>query len=578
MNILTEDLVRLILPALLGLPLAAALIMRFVQGKRAHAFALTLAGLHLLVTLVIVVSAMELVQSDTTLSHTIDHAKKKTERVFAPQFVPGDPMPKGERSYSTTYDVITFTGIDAHGQETRIGAAQFFIGLDGLNIWLVALSSFMMIPVVLFSFDSIREREGAYYSWLFLLQAGVLGVFLAFDILLFYVCFELTLIPLLFLIGGWGPGPNRRDAARRLFLFTLAGGLITLIGVAGMVLFVYDQSGGGNQPRLLTFSIPELADFIQLKLNQATGDSTRDVWREAQTYLFLALAVGFAVKVPVVPLHSWLPSAYAEAPTGVTVMLSALLAKMGLFGLVRICLPLCPDATLTIGVPLLGTLGIIGIIYGGLCAYAQTDLRRLVAYSSLSHLGMCVVAIVAFSPGGIAGSMLHMVNHGLSTGAMFLLVGMLIRRYGTAQIADYSGVWSRLPILTFFTIFIALATVGLPGLNNFVSEMLMLAGIFDMRNANAAATTFGILAALGIFFSAWYTMTMIRRVFFGPDKLPPALGNVTDLTTRERFAVGPIAILCLLLGLVAQPAIDVMSRDTNRLAQVGDEARVRAGK
>jgi NADH-quinone oxidoreductase subunit M len=231
----------------------------------------------------------------------------------------------------------------------------------------------------------------------FLLQAADRRVFRL--ICLFYICFELTLVPLLFLIAGWGTGPNRREAARKLFLFTLAGGLITLLGIAGIVLFVYEQTGGQNQPRVLSFSIPQLADVIQLKLNQAATESTRETWRIAQIYLFLALAVGFAVKIPIVPLHSWLPNAYAEAPTGVTVMLSALLAKMGLFGFVRICLPLCPDATLSIGMPLLGVLGVIGIIYGALCAYAQKDMRRLVAYSSVSHLGRCVVAIVAFSPG-----------------------------------------------------------------------------------------------------------------------------------------------------------------------------------
>jgi NADH-quinone oxidoreductase subunit M len=239
---------------------------------------------------------------------------------------------------------------------------------------------------------------------------------------------------------------------------------------------------------------------------------------------------------------------------------------------------LCPDATLAVGLPLLGTLGVVGIIYGALCAYAQTDIRRLVAYSSVSHLGLCVVAIVAYTQAGIAGSVLHMVNHGLSTGAMFLVVGMLTRRYGTAQIADYSGVWSRLPLLTFFTIFIGLATIGLPGLNNFVSEILMLGGAFDAGSRDASVMTLAFLAALGIFLSAWYTLTMIRRVYFGPEKLPPAVGPVNDLTPRERFAIGPIAILCLLLGLFVQPVLDVMYRDATRLAQEGDNARLRVGK
>jgi len=575
---LTPDLIRSLLPALIGLPIVAALLLRLVEGSKARIVALVWSIAHLLLTLAIVASGMMDVQTDLNTSIGIDRSKKKGERIFAPQFVPGDALVNGKGSYSTTYDVISFHGTAADGTRHKLGAAQFFIGLDGLNIWLVCLASLMLVPVVLYSWDSIREREGAYYSWLFFLQAGVLGVFLSFDILLFYVCFELTLVPLLFLIGGWGAGPNRRDASRKLFLFTLAGGLITLIGIAGIVIFVYTQSGNGNQPRELTFSIPRLADLIQANLSQATSESTRELWRSTQVYLFLALAVGFAVKVPIVPLHSWQPGAYTEAPTGVTVMLSALLAKMGTFGLVRICLPLCPDATLSVGMPLLGVLGIIGILYGGFCAYAQTDLRKLLAYSSISHLGLSVLAIMAFSAAGIAGGVLHMVNHGLSTGAMFLLVGMLIRRYGTAQISDYSGVWSRLPILTGFLLFISLASVGLPGLNNFVSEVLMLGGVLDARNTNVSPIAFTILAALGIFLSAWYTMTMLRRVFFGPEKLPVTIQPVIDLTPRERFAVAPLAILCLLLGVMSQPLLDVMKRDVVRLTQVGDEARVRASK
>jgi NADH-quinone oxidoreductase subunit M len=251
---------------------------------------------------------------------------------------------------------------------------------------------------------------------------------------------------------------------------------------------------------------------------------------------------------------------------------------MGVFGLLRICLPICPDATLAIGMPLLGTLATIGIIYGALCAFAQTDLRRLVAYSSVSHLGFCVLAVVAFTPAGLAGGVLHMVNHGLSTGAMFLLVGMLVRRYGTAQIADYSGLWTRLPAWTFFMMVGCLASIGLPGLNNFVSEMLMLGGVFDVRSPYANGVTYGVLAATGIFLSAWYTLTMVRRIMFGPPKQPAAAGAATDLTGRERAAIVPVIGLCLLLGVLAQPVLDVMYRDVARLAQVGDDARARAGK
>lgn len=573
---LTPEMIRVLLPALLGLPVVAALALRFLGGSRARTAALGFALLHVALTLAVVVSGMTHVQDDPNTLASVNRMNKDAGHVFTPQFVPGDPLPGGKHSYSTNYDLIAFHGTNDGGERVRLGAAQFFIGLDGLNIWLVALGSLMVVPVVLFSWDSVRVREGAYYSWIFLLQAGLLGVFMSFDLLLFYVCFELTLVPLLFLIGGWGPGPNRRDAARKFFLFTLAGGLFTLIGIAGLVLFVYSESGNGNQAKELTFSIPRLAELVQQKLSQPGTEANQQLWHDAQLYLFLALAAGFAVKIPLVPLHTWLPGAYSEAPTGVTVMLSALLAKMGTFGLVRVCLPLCPDAAMSVGMPLVGVLAVVGILYGAFCAYAQTDLRRLIAYSSVSHLGLCVLAIVSFNAAGLAGGVLHMVNHGLSTGAMFLLAGMLIRRYGSAQIADYSGVWTRLPILTFFMLFACLASVGLPGLNNFISEMLMLGGVLDMRSPNGSSVAFTVLAALGVFLSAWYTLTMVRRIFFGPVRLPAEAAPVTDLTGRERFAVAPLAILCLLLGLVAQPLLDVIYRDVTRLAQVGDDARARA--
>lgn len=576
---LTPDLIRLILPALIGLPIVAALVLRFTSGIRARGTAVGFAVLHLIVTILIVASGVNEIQEDTSLSVGIHRQDKKLERVFAPQFVPGDPLPEGKPSYSTSYDILPIYGSNPGnpGERVKLGAAQFFIGLDGMNVWLVALGSFLMIPVLLISWDTVHEREGSYYAWLFLLQAGLFGVFLSFDILLFYVCFELTLVPLLFLIGGWGAGPNRREAARKLFLFTLAGGLITLLGVAGTVLYVYERTQVNGGMGELTFSIPRLADLVQTGMLQK-AEARQGLWRDTQTYLFLALAVGFAVKIPLVPLHTWLPGAYAEAPIGVTVMLSALLAKMGTFGLLRICMPLCPDATLAVGMPLLGVLAVVAIVYGALCAYAQTDIRRLVAYSSVSHLGFCVLALMAFSPSAIAGGLLHMVNHGLSTGAMFLLVGMLVRRYGTAQIADYSGMWTRLPVLTFFMMVACLASVGLPGLNNFVSEMLMLGGVLDARNPNLAALPFTVLAALGIFLSAWYTLTMVRRVFFGPVKEPPTVQPVTDLTGRERLAIVPVVVLCLLLGLLVQPVLDVMYRDVGRLAQVGDDARARVTK
>jgi NADH-quinone oxidoreductase subunit M len=374
---------------------------------------------------------------------------------------------------------------------------------------------------------------------------------------------------LFFLISAWGTGPNRRDAARNFFLYTLAGGLFTLLGVGLVVLSVWQSTGGE-----LTFSIPRLAELIQQQLH-LNSEETQQFWRDRQTYIFAALAAGFLVKIPLIPFHSWLPGAYAEAPIGVTVMLSALLAKMGTFGLMRICLPLAPDGALWFGLPSLGTLAAIGIIYGAFCAFAQKDFKRLIAYSSLSHLGFCALAILAFNAPGLAGGLLHMVNHGLSTGAMFLVVGFLLERYSSGQMADYGGVWQKLPVLTFFMMVVCLASVGLPGLNNFVSEMLMLSGLFDLRNMNATGLSFAVAAAFGILLSAWYTLTMLQRVFFNEWREPPALkpGEPRDLTAREWWAIAPLAALCLVLGLCPQPLLDSMKRDIDVLAAIGDDAR-----
>jgi NADH-quinone oxidoreductase subunit M len=344
--------------------------------------------------------------------------------------------------------------------------------------------------------------------------------------------------------------------------------LITLLGIVVVVLSVYQRT------EHLTFSIPRLAELIQIDLHR--GDSkARDFWVTKQYYIFLTIAVGFAVKIPLVPLHSWLPGAYSEAPIGVTVMLSALLAKMGTFGLLRICLPLAPDGTLSAGLPLLGTLAAIGIIYGALCAFAQLDFKRLVAYSSVSHLSFCALALVAFNAEGMAGGLLHMVNHGLSTGAMFLLVGFLLQRYTSGQIGEFGGLWKKLPRLTFFMIVICLASIGLPGLNNFVSEMLMLGGLFDLRNSRAAGMAFGTVAGLGIFLSAWYILTMVARVFFNEVKepLPSQPGEVKDLNSRELAIIVPLTAICLFIGVHPQPILNTMKRDVETLSLIADDAR-----
>jgi NADH-quinone oxidoreductase subunit M len=572
-------------------------------------------------------------------------------QMFRPVYVPGDPGHTEDaesQTHATGWDLLTLAPTDPG---VPPAAVQFFVGLDGLNVWLVGLTSLMTLVAVVLSWDSATDRPGGYFAWLFVLQTGVTGAFLAFDVILFYIFFELTLIPAFFLIGSWGVGGGRRDAARKFFLYTLFGSLLTLTGLIGIVLTnptpVHPVTEVNKRPRAIlglvpvagewvppkegpiTFSLPRLmqnvwlwaevkpyqARVAELKLDQAgqradeakakadaepgnpalrrvaddaeaarrtaeqakaDAEADRDTHRVVQAWLFVALVAGFAVKVPIVPFHTWLPSAYAEAPTGVVVYLSALLSKLGTFGILRLVLPLSPDAALAYGLPVFGTLGAVGIVYGALCAYAQRDMKLLIAYSSVSHLGFLVIGLFAFNWEGLTGATLHMVNHGLSTGALFGLLGFLAYRYRTLDMTQYGGLIGRFPGWAFLMFWFGLASIGLPGLNNFVSEMLMLAGVFDPAHRSAGGYWLGAAAVAGILLSAWYTLTMIRRVLFGPHREPTAVAPVKGLTRREAVALALPAALCLLLGVYPQPVIDTMKADVGVVADIGDNARRRS--
>jgi NADH-quinone oxidoreductase subunit M len=288
---------------------------------------------------------------------------------------------------------------------------------------------------------------------------------------------------------------------------------------------------------------------------------------------------GFMVKVPVWPFHTWLPSAYAEAPTGVTILLSALLAKLGTFGIVRFVLPLTPDAALLYGLPVVGTLAAFGIVYAALCAYDQKDIKLVIAYSSISHLGFLVLGIFAFNAEGLSGAVLHMINHGLSTGALFALLGFLLDRYGTTQVSRYGGLMRRFPNFAVLAFVICLASIGLPGLNNFVSEMLMLAGLYNAENPRVPHLGLAVTAAIGILLSAWYMLTMMQRVFFNPVKEPVSVEPApADVSRREFAAFGTLAGLCLLLGLYPKPILETMRWDVQQLSTIGHMARDRANR
>jgi NADH-quinone oxidoreductase subunit M len=640
----TYAVIRLVVLLLVLLPLVSAVLVP-AFGRAARRVALILALIHLGLTAA--VATMGVAYLNERAEGTARQRGDGRVQRFHPQFVPGDP---GARGGSEGADARTgwtlFRLSAAEAAPGRPGPnVQLFLGIDGLNLWLVVLASVMMVPVILISWESIRERPGAFYGWLFLLQGGLVGTFLSFDVILFYVFFELTLIPAFFLIGRWGLASGRRDAARKFFLYTLAGSLLTLLGVIGVVLNnptpIHPRTGtrmseaiglsnltGPQVPEVVvakrgpvTFSLPDLMGNVQAWAgaeataqkylenaqnlhafiyslpnapaeSRATADrhleSAKRALAEAeqiraanvrvQFWLFIALMAGFMVKVPVWPFHTWLPAAYGEAPTGVVMMLSAVMAKLGTFGILRLVLPLVPDAAITYGLPVVGALAAFGIVYAALCAYASKDMKLLVAYSSVSHLGFVVLALFAFNQEGLAGAVLHMINHGLATGALFATLGFFLDRYRTTEMSRYGGVMGRFPNFAVLAFVICLASVGLPGLNNFVSEMMMLAGLFDADNPGVGGLWPGVVAVVGIFLSAWYTLTMMRRVFFGPPKEPePVAPEVThDVTRREFFSFGTLAVLCLALGLWPQPVIDTMKGDVRTIANIGDAARARA--
>jgi NADH-quinone oxidoreductase subunit M len=495
-----------------------------------------------------------------------------------------------------------------------------------------------MVASVLVSWRAITERVNEFYACLLALEAGLIGVFLAFDVILFYVFFELTLVPLFFLIGIWG-GPERQYAARKFFVYTLTGSLITLLGVLGVVmtLYLYPPPGQEGSPRL-TFSIPQLVDAVR-EMNHRLPDAVDEdrkaareavaakarvpaanreeaartadsalaadkryqaskerleLWHKVQLYVFAAMMVGFAVKVPLVPVHTWLPLAHVEAPTAGSVLLAGVLLKLGSYGFLRLAVPLAPDASLSLGVPLIALLAVVGILYGAACAIAQDDMKKLVAYSSVSHMGFCMLGLFALNDVGLSGSLLQMINHGLSTGAMFLLVGMLYERYHTRKMADYGGLGAKLKLLAVFAIFIGMSGIGLPGLNGFIGEVLVMFGMYNFQGPWATAPVNGRLlvtvAVFGVLLGAWYTLTLLLRVFFGPPKEPAAAGrhaprpataehgteSVRDLNGRELFALVPIAALCLFIGLCPQPLLDSVRPDLRVVARIAEGARARA--
>ena len=425
---------------------------------------------------------------------------------------------------------------------------SYFVGIDGISVLLVLLTTLTMIIGVVCSFTAIEEREKEYYVCLLLLATGMLGTFIALDIFLFYVFFEITLVPMYFLIGVWG-GPRKLYAAIKFFLYTLFGSVLMLLGILAYY-FANLKMGTGT----LTFDLVEL---------YAVGPK---IPLSLQIWIFLAFFIGFAIKVPMFPFHTWLPDAHVEAPTAGSVILAGILLKMGTYGFVRFALPLLPQAS-QVFVPFMVLLSIIGIIYGALVAMAQTDIKKLVAYSSVSHLGFVMLGVFALNEQGVLGGQLQMINHGISTGALFLLVGVVYERRHTRLISDYGGLSKIVPVYTVLFAITMLSSIGLPGLNGFVGEFLILIGAFKKSYVYAA------FAVIGIVLGAAYMLWLFQRVFFGTLDNPEN-EKLTDCNAREVLYLMPLIILMFWIGLYPRPFLGRMEASVKKVVKMVNVAEV----
>lgn len=476
------------------------------------------------------------------------------------------------------------------------------VGADSVSMMLIALTALLGPICVAASKTAITERKKTYYAWLLVLQAAMTGVFASRDIIFFYICFEFTLIPMYILISIWG-STNRRKAAIKFFLYTFTGSVVALAGLI-YIAWMHSRLTGA-----WSFEI------------QALEQTARTLSPTTQGWLLFALLAGFAVKVPLFPVHTWLPLAHTEAPTAGSVILAGVLLKLGTYGVFRFVLPFVPVAVAEYA-PLLAMFCIIGILYGGLICWVQTDVKKLVAYSSVAHLGFCMLGMFALNRAGLQGSILYMINHGLSTGALFLLIGMVYERYHTRSLRELGGLASRMPVWATFMVFFTMASVGLPGLNGFVSEFLCLLGAFQASDAwgsglwnssggfghpSVQGATSGNLgpwyaavAGTGMIVAAMYLLYMLGKIVWGPLVLPEGHGDhenaghhehgahptghapehaghstlPIDLSRREIGILLPLAVLCIALGVYPKPVMDALNGPIAQTVRCIENARL----
>ncbi len=405
---------------------------------------------------------------------------------------------------------------------------KYMMGLDGLSMLLFMLTTFMAPIVVLSAWRSIDKHVAGFYSMLLILQTGSLGVFAALDLFMFYIFFELTQIPMFFLIGIWG-GENRIYATVKFFIYTLVGWLLMLVAL------IYVGFAAGNMVNDGVFT----TDWRLLT------DPSFQLGLVEQTWLFLAFGFAFCIKVPIFPFHSWLPLAHTEAPTAGSVVLAAIALKMGTYAILRFLIPLFPNAAIAFA-PMFAVLGVIGIIYGALVAMVQKDVKKLVAYSSISHLGFVVLGMFAFNTVGAQGAIIQMVNHGLSTGALFIIIGMIYERRHTRMIADFGGIAQKMPVFTVMFMMATLASIGLPGLNGFVGEFLILVGTFNSEVLGSY--WYAVIGAVGVILAAGYMLWMFQRVMFGPITHKEN-NDLQDINAREIAVLLPLMLFIVWIGI-----------------------------
>lgn len=421
---------------------------------------------------------------------------------------------------------------------------SYFVGVDGMSLLLVLLTTFLTPLTLLSSWTSIEKNVKEFTFFMLMLEVGMLGVFVALDLFLFYVFWEAMLIPMYFIIGIWG-GEQRIYASVKFFIYTMFGSLLMLVAIIWLAVYASEPLGYFTTNLLELYKVgPEVPGTIQ-------------------KWMFLAFAFSFAIKVPLFPLHTWLPDAHVQAPTAGSVILAGVLLKMGTYGLIRFCLPLFPQSSIFFA-PYVSVLAIIGIIYGALVAMVQKDVKKLVAYSSVAHLGFVVLGIFAVTIESMQGAIIQMINHGLSTGALFLLVGVIYERTHTREISDYGGIAKLVPVFSFALMFASLSSVGLPGLNGFIGEFLILIGSFKSEILNNWWYT--VFATSGVIFAAVYLLWMYQRVVFG-NVTNPKLNGISDMNRREMIVMLPIFIFIVWIGIYPSTFLNVSKASSKKVIE-----------